>query len=203
MQPQQDAPVVSVTYGDNIKVELVPAYVDMIGRDAAGNVLGTVGRGYWVPKNGTWQMADYDYEAEHISRQNTLSSDYLVPVIKMLKAIRRKFFPTLESFPLEIITAKIIPVSVAIRQASGTSILYRDLLLDFFEGAHPHLAAPIVVPGSKSKPIVLDQTAALTTTRMFNRISNHIKATNLMGTQAEKINAWRTLFNNEHFPTVL
>src|ERR1051326_6084702 len=67
MEPVQDAPTISLTAADDIEVQLVPAYVDMIGRDPSGNELGAIGRGYWVAKEGKWKMADYDHEAEWIS----------------------------------------------------------------------------------------------------------------------------------------
>src|SRR5262245_47308206 len=37
MSPRQDPPTISLTYGDEVVVQLVPAYVDMIGRDHLGN----------------------------------------------------------------------------------------------------------------------------------------------------------------------
>ena len=89
----QVAPTVTVTYGDDIQVQLVPALIDMIGKDQWGRDLGFIGRGDRVVKNGTWQMADYDHEADYISRQNKASSEYLVPTIKILKALKQRYFP--------------------------------------------------------------------------------------------------------------
>lgn len=146
MNPMQDAPTISVTYSDDLEVQLVPAYVDMIGRDQHGRELGSVGRGYWIVKNGIWQMADYDHEAEYISQRNKLSSGYLIPTIKMLKAMKRIYFAELDSFPLELMAANIIPLSVLIKQGQGASIHYRDLLQEFFEQAPGQLGFPIGVP---------------------------------------------------------
>lgn len=98
MDPGTDPPTVTLTAKDNVTVELVPAYIDMIGTDPAGKYLGTPGRGYWIPKDNQWKMADYDHEAEYISSQNQISGGYLIPTIKMLKAIRRGYFEEFETF---------------------------------------------------------------------------------------------------------
>lgn len=200
--PVIDAPTVTLTYDDDIQIQLVPALVDMAGVDQWGNSLGSVGRGYWVVKDGTWKMADYDHEAEYIAAQNKLSEGYLVPTIKMLKAVKRVYFPELESFPLEIIAANIIPASVIIKRINGTAIHYRDLVLDFFEGAHLYLSSPIKVPNSKSAPMILDAATIAMLTEKFTKIANHIRATNAIEAQGKTVEAWRALFG-EHFPVAL
>ncbi len=202
MNPYQDAPTVTVTYTDDIQAQLVPAYIDMIGRDPAGNNLGFVGRGYWVVKNGTWQMADYDYEADYISRQNEASDGYLIPIIKMLKAIKQIYFPELDSFPLEILAAKNIPLSVLVRKANLLPISYEVLLQDFFADASAQLALPIGIPGSKSAPIRFDPDKAARIGSMFITIANYIRAINALQFQGEKVDGWRKLMP-DHFPATL
>lgn len=194
--PTLDHPTVSLTYDDNIKVELVPAYIDHIGRDQAGNELGPKGRGYWVVKDGRWEMADYDHEAEYISKRNSLSGGYLIPAIKMLKAIKREHFSDLGSFPLEIIAANIIPISVLARKAANQPIVYSELLQEFFEKAPAHLAIPLKVPDSKAKPIILDSASIQATADMFKRISAHIKSTHAEPGHGKKVENWRTLFGD-------
>ncbi len=200
--PVQDAPTVSLTYDDDVEIQLVPALVDMAGYDQWGNQLGSIGRGYWVVKNGTWQMADYDHEAEYITQQNEISYGYLIPAIKMLKTIKRKYFPELESFPLEIIAANIIPWSVLRKKANNIAIDYRDLALEFFEQAPLQFSFPIKVPDSKSAPIIIPSTAVVSLTEQFGKIANYIRATNVISAQNKSVEAWQLLFG-EHFPVTL
>ena len=200
--PIQDAPTVTLTYDDGIQIQLVPALIDMAGHDQWGNQLGSIGRGYWVVKNGTWQMADYDHEAEYITEQNELSFGYLVPVIKMLKAVKRIYFPELESFPLEIIAANIITLSVLIKKTNNTPIHYRDLVLEFFEQAPIQFLSPIKIPNSKSAPIILDAVTIASLTNKFNKIASHIRVINTISAETKSAEAWRLLFG-EHFPLTL
>lgn len=200
--PTLDHPTVTLTYDDEIKVELVPAYIDHIGRDQAGNELGSKGRGYWVVKNGKWEIADYDHEAEYISKRNSLSGGYLIPVIKMLKALKREHFSELGSFPLEIIAANIVPISVLARKASDKPIVYSEILQEFFEKAPAHLAIPLKVPDSKASPIVLHSTLVQTTAGMFKKISDHIKSIHAEPGQGKQIENWRVLFG-DCFPSTL
>ena len=202
MNPQQDAPTVTLTYGDDIQVEFVPAYVDHAGHDQFGNALGSIGRGYWVPKNGRWEMADYDHEAGYISTQNEVSKGYLIPVIKMLKAARRVYFTDLGSFPLEILAAGILPLSVLIRDIRGMPITYQDLLLDFFDQAPAQLALPIRIPDSKSSAILLTPEQVTSVSSQFGKIANHMRATLSASTQPERIAGMRTLYG-DHFPATL
>src|SRR3989344_4346861 len=97
MKPRQDQPTVTFEYKDGVKVELVPAYEDGI----------TYSQGYWIPKDGRWELADYDYDAKYITQQNYLSDYWLIPTIKMLKAIKRNWFnEDVLSFHLLILAAK-------------------------------------------------------------------------------------------------
>jgi hypothetical protein len=91
-EPTLDAPTVSLSYEDDIEVQLVPAYIDNIGHDKFGRSTEPKGRGYWVVKNGEWELADYDHEAEFITKCNEACAGHLVPMIKILKSIKRNYF---------------------------------------------------------------------------------------------------------------
>jgi len=201
LNPEEDQPAITLTYSDNIQTELVPAYIDMVGIDPSGNDLGNKGRGYWVPKNGLWEMADYDYEAEYITQKNGSSSGKLVPTIKILKAIKNIHFQNLSSFALEILASDIIPSSVEIRKANNYSIFYPYLLLDFFSQAQEKIIHPLKIPGSKSAPIVLSQEDIKSLLDIFKKISQYITA-NINSPKGEQIKAWRTLCG-DHFPLTI
>jgi Second Messenger Oligonucleotide or Dinucleotide Synthetase domain len=202
MEPAADPPTVTLTSSDGIEVQLVPAYIDMIGADSAGNILGEKGRGYWVAKNGTWTIADYDHEAAWISAQNRESNGLLIPTLKMLKVIKRVYFPILDSFPLEILAAKIIPGTVLFNQRFGGAASYQTLLHTFFELAPRELSTPIRVPGSKSAPIILDHLAVNTLTTQFAEIAHYIKTISALSGEAQRAQGWRTLCG-EFFPSRL
>jgi len=203
MNPIQDAPTVSLTYSqDDIDVELVPAYIDKIGEDQSGNQLGNIGRGYWVPKNGAWEIADYDYEAEYISGKNKVANNELVPIIKMIKAVKGIHFPKLSSFPLEILVADIIPTNIELCRYMSRPLSYPDLLKNFFDLAPARLTKSIEIPGSKSKPITLDQSIVLELIGIFSKISQHIQYTSTLANKQDKVAAWRKLFGN-YFPSTI
>lgn len=193
MDPVADAPTVTLTHADNLQVELVAAYTDKIGVDAAGNSLGPVGRGYWVARDGVWVMADYDYEAEHISNRNAAASGYLVPTIKMLKAIKRVQFPQMKSFPLEVLAAAVVPETVMMLKLTNSAITYPALLHDFFSRAIIHLGGAIKIPGSKSPPIFLDGALIPKLQTRFDQIARWIAAIPQQPNQAQ---AWKLLFGD-------
>lgn len=202
MDPFQDAPTVTVTYADEIQVQLVPAYIDMIGKDQWDRELGSIGHGYWVVKNGMWQMADYDHEAEYISKQNEASLSFLIPVVKMLKALKQKHFSELDSFPLEILATKNIPLSVVVKKAQNTPVFYHDLLQEFFEQAPMQLANPIGIPGSKSAPIMIDPDKVHRLNKIFTALAGYIRTINTIPQQTKKVEMWRELLP-DHFPASL
>jgi hypothetical protein len=202
LDPVPDPPTVTLTYADDIEVQLVPAYIDMIGHDPSGNYIGSAGRGYWVVKSAAWEMADYDHEAAYISSQNAASRGYLIPAIKMLKAIKRIYFPDFGSFPLEILAANIVPISVSAKRMHQIPISYPDLLQEFFEYAPSWLSIPIMVLGSKSPAIPIDQFTRASLTKLFGTIAEFISATKNHSSQTSQVAAWRKLFG-DHFPATL
>lgn len=202
MDPTRDDPTITVTYEDDVEVQFVPAYLDMIGSDQTGKFLGPRGRGYWVAKEGLWQMADYDHEAEFILLQNKLSAEHLVPLIKMLKAIKRIHFPTLGSFPLEIIAAATIPPIVKDKRLGNKPLHHADLIRGFFQSAATFLSQPIAVPGTKSRPIVLANAVATELQNKFNQISRFIAGIEANNSKSAKVEAWRKLCGDQ-FPVTV
>jgi len=202
MNPVHDAPTIKLTDTSELQVELVPAYLDMIGRDSLGNELGSKGRGYWIAKNGSWHMADYDHEADWISSQNASSGGDLIPIIKMLKAIKRAYFPELGSFQLEIMAAQIIPDTIAVRKLFGLTVSYGDLIQEFFDQAPARLGGAIQIPGSKSAPMYLDPTIITKLATTFKQIGDYIRRTSSLPGQGAKVNNWRRLCG-EHFPVTI
>src|SRR5262249_17323883 len=154
--PIADAPTVTLSFANEEKVELVPAYRDNVGQDWNGVAHSPKGRAYWVPNGtGAWMLSDYDYDAAYISKATERSDGYLVPAIKMLKAIKRRQFPQLKSFALEILAADKIPLLVAYSKLQNFPITSPALLRDFFSLARQELANPIAISGSLSAPIRL------------------------------------------------
>lgn len=200
--PQKDAPTVSLTFDSGPKVELVPAYLDMIGHSADGTVHSPKGRAYWIPKNGVWELADYDHEAAYLSAQNIASKYWLVPVLKMLKAIKRIHFPEFDSFPMEIIAAHVIPIAVSMREMTNQEIFYPELISDFFRFGKDHLSNPLKVPGSNSPAVVHHLPISTALVGKFNQILNHIGRISSFTTQNERITAWRALFGDV-FPVTI
>ncbi len=196
--PKKDAPTVTLEFQNNIKVELVPAYVDNIGHSPSGVSVFPKGRGYWVPNNGRWEHADYDFDADYITKQNVKSDKWLVPTIKMLKAIRRECFPRLESFPLEIIAGQLIPLIIIDQKKRGKQISSTELLEIFFGVVKDSLASSQQVPGSNSSPVSID---AVTIKFAFDTIYQYIRILNNPSTsQVDKIEGWKKLFGDS-FPT--
>jgi hypothetical protein len=200
--PQRDAPTIALQFADEVKVELVPAYVDMIGQNSTGTTHSPKGRGYWIPKNGRWELADYDFEAAHVTEKNLASEGYLVPTIKMLKSIKRLHFPYLGSFPLEVLAAQAIPSIVAYQRQNNQTITYPDLIRLFFVLGKDWVGTPIKIVGSNSTAVNLDPATAQSLRTMFDNVIAHIQGIERMSNQAGKISAWKQLFG-EAFPTTV
>jgi len=198
--PEKDSPTVSLQFADKVKVELVPAYLDMIGHGPDGKTHSPKGRSYWVPDNGRWVLADYDFEAGHITNMNAASDGYLVPAIKMLKSIKRLHFPYLKSFPLEILAAQLIPTIVDYRKKNCQAVSYPEMVKLFFILAKDEIMKPIQMPGSNSPAINLDQATTLSLGKIFDDIVAHVGQIESMSNDTNRIEAWRVLFG-ESFPT--
>lgn len=201
MNPQHDQPVISIKYQDNTKVELVPAYLDLIGSSADGATHHPVGRAYWIPKDGRWVLADYDHEAAHITSLNTITDGWFIPTVKMLKSAKREYFPQLDSFHLEIIAGNIIPTLYLQRKQNNLEISYPVLVTDFFNHADKFLENPIKITGSHSPHYSIDPATKVTLSGMLAQVKDHCNAIGSMANSAEKLKGWRTLFGDA-FPTV-
>jgi hypothetical protein len=198
--PEKDSPTVCLQFADKVKVELVPAYLDMIGHSPDGRTHSPKERSYWVPDNGRWVLADYDFEAGHITDMNAASDGYLVPAIKMLKSIKRLHFPYLKSFPLEILAAQLIPFIVDFRKKNRQAVSYPDMIKLFFILAKDEVMKPIQMRGSNSPAISLDQATTQSLSNIFDDIVSHVGQIEIMTNDNNKIEAWRVLFG-EAFPT--
>lgn len=197
MNPQIDEPTINFEYkkGD-VKVELVPAYKDNIGYYSNGTPT-VKGRGYWIPqKNGMWGFADYDYEAEHITKMNEVSDGYLIPTIKMLKAIKRNFCPDLGSFHLEILAADSIPSVVSMRKIARLNVNYPALISSFFSLSKDKLNLPQKMYGSCSPTIKLDPLTAIPTGETFEKIGKYCESIEQEQKDESKIDLWKKIFGN-------
>jgi hypothetical protein len=196
MGPQQDQPTVTFEYQNDVKVELVPGYIDMIGHSSNGTTHMPTGRGYWIPKDSAWELADYDYEASHVSALNQTSNGLLIPTVKMLKAIRRLHFPNLTGYHLEVIATHTLPTLFPIYQQRSIQPSFPGLITDFFNLAGNYLTQPLRMSGSNTPHLTLDPIQRVQTTRVFAQIREHCNTLAQMGTEAAQFDAWRTLFGD-------
>lgn len=201
MGPEADSPTIIINYADNTKVEIVPGYVDNIGQYADGTPALPKGRGYWIPKRNRWIIADYDYEAEYISKKNEETDGYLIPTIKMLKAIKRNRFPIMKSYHLEVIAVNIIPTIVSYLRNNKYKISYPLLIYRFFLMAKDEIIKSARIPGSKSPNAdeYLDFNAKYQLSEIFKKISKYYESLINLN-ERNAIEGWRKLFG-EPFPS--
>jgi hypothetical protein len=146
---ETDSPAVSIEYADKVKIELVPAYIDNIGQTSAGILTLPKGRGYWIPRNNQWVIADYDYDADYVTALNKKMDGYLIPAIKMLKAMKRKHFSNFKSYYLEILACRIMPKIIAYWKERNYEFYYPQLLWASLFLAKDDLQDRMIIPGSK------------------------------------------------------
>lgn len=195
LNPQKDQPTVVFEYKDGIKVELVPAYLDQIGYSPDGKLHTPIGRGYWVAKNGRWELADYDHEADYISKQNKICGGWLIPTIKMLKAIKREHFPIMKSFHLEVIASLILPLSILLRRRPFS---YPQLIADFFTYAPLYLGNPVKIPDSNSPRVGLEPFGSFSLYKPFKGLKEISTNMHLVN-ETDQLKYWRVIFG-EIFP---
>ena len=196
MRPQQAPPTIAVTYADDTALEFVPAYKDQVGISPSGTPHNPVGRAYWVPKNGIWELADYDYEAEYITKQNIESGGLLIPGIKMIKAIKRDYFPSMKSFHLDILATTILPGIISARRQWGREVGYPGIIRDFFDLAPQFFTLSTRIPGSHSPTLSLAPSDITVWTEMFGKITRYIDTINAMDQESKKAEAWKFLFGD-------
>lgn len=192
---ETDNPTITFEYEDDVKVELVPAYRDQIGKAPDGTPTLPVGRGYWIPRNNKWAIADYDYDAEHISTSNENSDGYLIPTIKMLKAAKRNLFPLMKSYHLEVIATSILPFVVNYFKEQKWQITYPSLVYNFFLLGKDEVLKTTNIPGSKS-PSADDHMTSIKKrelSELFGKIGGYCK-TLFSLSDREAIQAWSKLF---------
>jgi len=201
-RPTTDAPTITLTFADNVKVELVPALRNAGGVGPRGEAVLPVGRGYWIPQNdGSWMHADYDYEAEHISATNLATGGRLVPAIKMLKAIRRMHIPNLRSFPLEVIAATAVPLLISHRAQNGGGRMSDPELLQLTLLVGKELMkSPLKLGQSNSPAVVLDALTIASASSAFDDVVARIREAGDLTSDAAKVEAWRRIFGDA-FPT--
>jgi len=200
MGPETDSPTIIINYADNTKVELVPAYIDNIGQYHDGTLTLPKGRGYWIPRRNKWMLADYDYDAEYISKKNEKTDGYLIPTIKMLKAAKRNLFFTMKSYHLEVLTVNVLPLIISHLKNKGYQIFYPSLVYSFFLVAKDEIEKSIKIPGSKSSNAdeYLTNYKKQQLAESFKTISDYCKS--LFNSEGkEGIDGWRKLFG-EPFP---
>lgn len=195
MNPKIDNPAIIFEHKDGVKVELVPAYIDNIGYYSNGTPT-VKGRGYWVPKSYGWELADYDYDAEFLSALNKISDGMLIPTIKMLKALKRQYFPEMCSFHLEIISMHTIPDVVLFLKNRNQPVSYDVLVKSFFSLGKILLDKYIKTHESNSPTICLSGDDLLKTQKSFNVICNYCDAIEKQADDRRKVEMWRKLFGH-------
>lgn len=201
MEPETDSPTIIFEYADGIKAELIPAYVDEIGHSSEGTPTPPKGRGYWIPKNNKWVIADYDYDADLISAKNKEGGGWFIPTIKMLKSAKRNLFPELQSYHLEVMAINCLPALIDYYNNQGFSLTYPSLVYGFFVDAVKSVLEPARLNGSKSP----DSSAYLSSTQR-EQISKKLKeVTDYTGLFVKDdgqrpIEGWREIFR-EPFPS--
>ncbi len=199
--PETDSPTITIEYADNTKVELVPAYIDQIGYTSDGTPNPPKGRGYWIPKRNRWIIADYDYDAEYISQKNDETDDYLIPLIKMLKAAKRNLFPEMKSYHLEALAGNIIPLAVSYLKNQGYQVSHPTLAYNFFLLGKDEVVKSVKIPNSKSSYAdeYLTSEGKQQLVGKFEKISNYCKSL-INSDGKETVEGWRKLFG-EPFPS--
>lgn len=153
MDPRADAPVVVLEYFDGLEVEVAVGYAERTGKyphqgDDPPCYIVAGASGDWIP-------ADYDYDAQVLSRlnQTTEVGGRLVPAIKLIKQYLRTHEVPLKSFHTEILaTTTLYPFFQHYAQ-KGFSPAPQDLLSDFLANAKDHLQGPIKFEGSYSPAV--------------------------------------------------
>jgi hypothetical protein len=197
MGPAVDAPTVQFEYRDDVKVELVPAYRDYVGMSPEGVRHQPVGRGYWIPKNGRWELADYDHDAECVTAANAQADGWFIPAVKMLKALRRLYLDRLPSFQVEVLAVHYLPRVIAALVAARV-LSYPHIITGFFNAVDAAATGPLRMPGSNSAPVVLTPAEAGPVATSVGELRRYCSSVLTLAPQ-DQHDAWRRLFGDE-FP---
>lgn len=201
MEPQQDAPVVELEYADEFKIELVPAIENATGHKTHAD--GT--NAYWVPKpGGGWMDADYDYDAEFVSRLNQSAdlSGKLVPTIKLLKAFVRGRSLPLKSYHAEVIATLALWERAREWNRAGRTWDFPHAFAAILEDCRQYMTGPIALPGSFSPPTDSGLGAELTDVAEYLREAGAIAwKVCAEASDARALNGWLDVFGDP-FPAV-
>jgi len=151
MPQQQDHPTVRVEYADQMAIELVPGFEDL----RTQHYRGPNGPNCYIVGDSPyrWITADYDYDAQSISRLNARAEEKLVPAIKLVKAYFRNAAVPLKSFHTEILVANVIPSLVSEWKGKGYRYGYHHLLAGFLREVSKTITSAAVLHGSFSPPV--------------------------------------------------
>jgi hypothetical protein len=194
--PERDNPTVTFTYENGVKVELVPAYIDSIGKRMNGEEYTPKGRAYWVPTRTGWQLADYDHEAEQITAANAASKGMLIPAVKMLKAAKREHFPSMKSYHLEVIAANKIPGIVAELEGKGLTPTYPLIIAYFLYRLRSYVGQSWNIAGSLSPSLQIDANARDEFIGKAAWIEEQMNAAVGSQTDRDKHLVWKNIFND-------
>jgi Second Messenger Oligonucleotide or Dinucleotide Synthetase domain len=149
MAPKADAPVVSLDYSDGFRMEIAVGYRELTGQYPRQGDPAC----YVVADKDQWRPADYDFDAQLISRLNQQSGGGLVPMIKLLKRWTRNQNVPLKSFHLEILAASILPGTWAEWKQNNRWWNHSHSLAAFLQKAGGMLVGPVRLDGSFSPAI--------------------------------------------------
>jgi Second Messenger Oligonucleotide or Dinucleotide Synthetase domain len=199
MEPERDAPVVVLEYADDFKVELVPAVEDGTGNKAHAD--GT--SACWVPQpGGGWMTADYEYDANYISRLNQSDelAGALVPTIKLFKAFAREHSLPLKSFHVEVLAALALPPRVSEWNCARNAWDLPHAFAATLEDCGLHMRGPVALPGSHSPPTDSGLGAELQDVGEYLRRAGATAWKLCMdGSEARALNGWLEIFG-DRFP---
>ena len=196
MNPQKDQPTVVFEHANGIIIELVPAYLDMAGHSGNGTLHFPTGRAYWIPIRDVWQLADYDFDADFVTKRNEVGDRWVIPTIKMLKAVKRTFFPGMTSYHLEILAAGLLPMLIARRRQQSQPMSYPALITDFLAEAEPLITVGHKPQGSLSPFVQLEGVSITQTFTGFQAVRKYCQSIATISNENSKIKLWRELFGD-------
>ena len=199
MSPAADHPAVTISYRDKTKVEIVPAYKDQIGHSSNRTPHNPIGRAYWVPKQGRWELTDYDYDAQFVTTVNTNNGGWIVPTVKMLKALKRRYITGIKSFPFEVVAVNTLPIPVRSLTTSNQPVTFPYLINRFFHLAPTWFTAPIALSGSLTPPLHITAQDRQPLEAIFGQLARYTDQIIALP-EREHLKGWKSLFGDP-FPS--
>ncbi len=195
LNPDQDHPTVTFDYTSKIKVELVPAYTDDISLESNGAPRASKGRAFWIPaRNGSWELADYLYDAKYISIVNGDCNGLLIPTIKMLKAVKRWHFPAMKSWHLELIAVDLMPQILREYQQRGLPPTYPHMVAECLYRLDAQLVQSRQLPGSVTPPFAIDPYTLAAIRPKIQWLGESARQAYGANTDQDKHLIWKTIF---------